>query len=214
MQIYWHGFSCVRIESTVGDKEATLVTDPYDFAETGVRFPRTLEPQVVALSHQDRARFPLDGFKSEPFLIADPGEYEVNGMFAFGVPLKVEGQNYPHELAYRFVVEGITVGFLGSLAHVPSADELGKLENIDILLLPVGGGGKLTAAQAVEVVTEIEPRMVIPLYHHIEGGKLSLDSVDLFCKELGAKRQDMNRLKIARKDLPADDLVITVLERA
>lgn len=214
MQIYWHGFSCIRIESSVGDKEATLVTDPYDFAETGVRFPRTLEPQVVVVSHQDRTRFPLDGFKAEPFLIADPGEFEVQGAFVFGLPLKGEGFAYPHELAYRFVIEGLNIGFLGSLAHVPPAEELGKLENIDILLLPVGGGGKLTAAQAVEVVNEVEPRIVIPLYHHIEGSKIVLDSVDLFCKELGAKRQDANRLKITRKDLPADELVVAVLERA
>ncbi|MBP7133998.1 MBL fold metallo-hydrolase [Patescibacteria group bacterium] len=214
MQIFWHGFSCVRIESSVGDKEASLVTDPYDIANTGVRFPRTLEPNVVVLSHQDRERFPLDVFKNKPFLIADPGEYEAQGMFVFGLPLKGPEQKYPFELAYRFVIEGVSIGFLGSTSRVPPAEELAKLDNIDILLLPVGGGDRLTAAQAVEVVNEIEPRIVIPLYHHIEGSKMALDSVDLFCKELGGKRQDANRLKISRKDLPADDIVISVLERA
>jgi L-ascorbate metabolism protein UlaG (beta-lactamase superfamily) len=214
MQIYWHGFSCIRIESSVGEKEATLVTDPYEFAETGVRFPRTLEPHVVVISHQDRKRFSLEEFKNEPFLVADPGEYEVQGTFVFGMTLPKPEQRYPYELAYRFVSEGISLGFLGSLDHVPPAEELGKLENIDILFLPVGGGGRLTAAQAVEVVNEIEPRMVVPLYYDIEGSKLKLDSVDLFCKALGAKRQDANRLKISRKDLPADDLIVTVLERA
>lgn len=214
MQIYWHGFSCIRIESSVGEKEATLVTDPYDFAETGVRFPRTLEPHVVVLSHQDKARFPLEDFKSKPFLVADPGEYEVQGTFVFGLTMPKPEQKHPFELAYRFVTEGISLGFLGSLDHVPPADELAKLENIDVLFLPVGGGGRLTAKQAAEVVNEVEPRMVVPLYYAIEGSKLPLDSVDLFCKEMGAKRQDMNRLKITRKDLPADELIVTVLERA
>jgi hypothetical protein len=42
----------------------------------------------------------------------------------------------------------------------------------------------------------------------------SLASVDAFCKEVGGKRQDGNKLKVSRKDLPAEELMIQVLERA
>jgi hypothetical protein len=89
------------------------------------------------------------------------------------------------------------------------------LENIDILLLPVGGGDRIKPKQAVEIMNMIEPRVVIPLYHHIEGLKNELGSAELFCKELGVcRRQDGNKLKIAKKDLPVDDVLIAVLERA
>lgn len=214
MQIFWHGFSCVRIETSHGDVQATLVTDPYD-NETGLRFPRTLAADVVALSHQQRTRFPMDALTSKPFVIADPGEYEVKGIFAYALALADEAHPWPHGLMYRFDLEGMSVGFLGGLDRALTDDELGKLDNIDILLLPVGGDDRISAKQAVATISAVEPRIVVPLYHHVDGVKQTLGTADAFCKELGAcQRQDANRLKISKKDLPAEDLLVAVLERA
>ncbi len=214
MQIFWHGFSCVRIESSHGDASATLVTDPFE-SEASVRFPRTLKPNVVVFSHQDRKRFPLDVFEEKPFLIADPGEYEIGGAFVHGVPWIEGGAKGPHPLLYRFEIEGISIGFLGGASKALSEETLGALEDIDVLILPVGGGEKLNSKQAAEIVREVEPRIVIPIHHHIDGIKEQLATAEQFCKEVGAaKRQDGNKLKLTRKDLPADDLVIAVLERA
>lgn len=215
MQIFWHGLSCVRIESSVGQTEATLVTDPYG-SDSGLRFPRTLKPDVVVLSHEDRKRFALDSFENEPFIVSEPGEYEVKGLFVFGTPLQNGNEKDGKQaLMYRLEIEGMSIGFLGGVTRVLNEQELGKLENIDILLLPVGGGDTLTAKQAIEIVNLVEPRIVIPLDHHVEGLKKERGTADAFCKELGVcKRQDANKLKITRKDLPAEDVIITVLERA
>jgi L-ascorbate metabolism protein UlaG (beta-lactamase superfamily) len=213
MQIFWHGFTCVRIEATHNDTAATLVTDPYA-SDSGLRFPRTLAPDVVALSHQDRKRFPLDQFTNQPFLIADPGEYEVKGIFAYAMPLPEKEAPSPHALAYRFEIEGMSVGFLGGMYRPLSEEELGRLENIDILLIPIGGR-TLTVKQAVEAIHVIEPRVVVPLDYHVEGVKEKLGTPDAFCKELGVcQRQNANKLKISKKDLPAEDLLVAVLERA
>lgn len=213
MQIFWHGFSSVRIESQHGDQQATLITDPFE-AELGLKFPRSLSPSVVALSHQQRERFPLNVFENKPFVMADPGEFEVDGVFAYVIPLADEQHPYPHTLMYRFEIEGMSVGFLGGADRSLTDAELGKLEDIDILLLPVGGDDRLSAKQAIETISAIEPRVVIPLYHHIEGVKKILGTADAFCKELGVcQRQDANRLKIARKDLPSEDLLVAVLEK-
>jgi hypothetical protein len=73
----------------------------------------------------------------------------------------------------------------------------------------------MDAKMAAEVIAEIEPRMVVPLSYDIPGIKAKLGNVENFCKQLGGcQRQDANRLKIAKKDLPADQLVVAVLERA
>lgn len=214
MQLYWHGFSCVRIESTSGGQEATLVTDPY-VSDLGLRFPRTLAPDMAVFSHQDTKRFPTDVFTNNPFMIADPGEYEMKGVFIYGFTFPNEGVSWPNPLAYRFEVEGMSIGFLSGLTTTPNEEQVGKLENIDILLLPVGGGDGFNAKQATEVIHEIEPRLVVPLGYHVDGVKENLGSVEAFCKELGSfQRQDANKLKILRKDLPSDTLVVSVLERA
>lgn len=213
MQIFWHGFSCIRIEATHGDQEASLVTDPYS-NETGLRFPKTLTPDVVALTHEDDKRFPMDAFSNDPFIIRTPGEFEVNGIFAYAIPLRGKDEKYPFNLMYRFQLEGMSVGFLGGLNRVLTDEEVSALGNIDILLIPVGGGDLLTAKQAVEIIKAVEPRMVVPLAYHTEGIKETLGTADAFCKELVCKRNDSNKLKITKKDLPVDDLVVTVLERA
>lgn len=214
MQIFWHGNTCVRIEAEHGDQKATLVTDPYG-SETGLRFPRTLAPDVVALSHEDLKRFPDDAFTNTPFLIHHPGEYEANGLFVFGISLATPEAPSPTNLIYRFEIEGMNIGFLGGLHRVLTESEIEKLGTIDILLLPVGGGELLDSKRAVEVMNAIEPRLVIPLAHQVEGLKQELGTADSFCKQVGVcTRTDGNKLKISRKDLPSDTLTVAVLERA
>lgn len=213
MHLYWHGLTSVRIESSLGDTSCTLLTDPYG-SEAGLRFPKTIEPNVLVLSYQDRKQFALDALKNKPFLIADPGEYEVQGVFVFGTPLQAEGAKAPFPLLYRFEIEGMSIGFLGGINQVPTEELLGRLENIDILLLPVGGGPYLDPMKAKEIVLELEPRIVVPLGFATDGCTLPLAAADMFCKEVGGMRQDGNKLKIARKDLPAEQLVVFVPERA
>ncbi len=214
MQIYWHGLTCVRIEAETRAGTISVVTDPYD-NETGLRFPRTLQPDIVVLSHQNKKQFSLDAFENKPFLINDPGEYEVKGVFVYGIPVANEDGSHPHGVMYRFNVEGMFIGFFGGLNRVPTEKEIALLENIDILLLPVGGNGQLDSKQAIDTITRIEPRMVIPLGHYTDGMKENASSVDVFCQAMGAcKRNDVNKLKISKKDLPADETIITVIERA
>jgi len=213
MQIFWHGFTCVRIEASYGDTESTLVTDPYE-SDRGLRFPRTLKPDIVALSRRAPKDFKLDAFQSEPFVISTPGEFEVQGIFVYAIPTEKKDEQDLGKILYRFEAEDISVGFIGDMHRVLTEGEIESLGNIDILLLPVGGGDYMTANQASETIQLVEPRMVIPLAHHVKGVKEKLTTADNFCKELVCERQDANKLKIKKKDLPADEMVVTVLERA
>ena len=214
MQIFWHGLSSVRIEAKQADTEVTLLTDPYS-NDTGLRFPRTVEPDVLVLSHQNRKLFNLEGAGGSPFIVSDPGEYEVKEMFVHGIQDRNADKETLRPLIYRFSCEGISLAFLGQLKRKPTDDEIEQLGDIDILMLPVGGGSVMDAKMAADVITTIEPRLVIPLSYGVPGLKESLGGVDAFIKNLGAtKRQDASKLKIAKKDLPADDMIITVLERA
>jgi L-ascorbate metabolism protein UlaG (beta-lactamase superfamily) len=213
MQIFWHGLSSVRIEAKQGETEVTLLTDPYP-NESGLRFPRTIEPHLLVLSHQDSKRFNLEGAVGSPFQIQDPGEYEVKGMFVRGIQDAAAEKDELRNVIYRFDAEGISLAFLGQLKRQLTADEVDQLGDIDILLLPVGGGDALDAKAAAEVVSVVEPRVVIPLYFDTPGLKEKLGTVDAFCKQLVCKRQDGSKYKVSKKDLPADDMTIVVLERA
>ncbi len=215
MQLYWHGYSSIRIEAKSGDAEVTLLTDPYQ-SESALRFPKTVNPDILVLSHQDRSRFNLEAVDKQPFTISDPGEYEVKGGFVQGLQdLTADPDGLQRPLIYRFVIEGMSIGFLGQLKRELTDKEVELLGDIDILLLPVGGGEVMDPKTAGKVLSVVEPRMAVPLHFDIPGIKTKLESADSFCKALGAcKRQDANKLKITRKDLPQDELVVTVLERA
>jgi hypothetical protein len=214
MQIFWHGYTSVRLEAKTGDTECTVLTDPFE-NETSLRFPRTLQPDVTVLSHQDRSRFNLEPIQGTPFIVSDPGEYEVKGVFVNGIQDKQKDPGKERAVIYRISAEGMNVGFLGSLKRAPTEEELAALGNIDILLVAVGGGDGMDAKTAAEIIAEMEPRVVVPLGYDIPGIKAKLGSVDAFCQQLGScQRENATRLKITKKDLPADNLMVAVLERA
>lgn len=213
MQIFWQGYTSIRIETKQGEKAGELVTDPFE-NESAIRFPRTVEPDVLLLSHQERNDFNIEGVAGKPFIISDPGEYEVRGIFVNGIQDPVADSGMKRPVIYRIEAEDMSVGFLGKLKRKLTDAELEHLGNIDILILPVGGGDAMDGKTAAAVVNVIEPRIVVPINYQISGIKTKLDGVEAFCKAVGGKRQDANRLKVSKKELPADDTQIMVIERS
>jgi L-ascorbate metabolism protein UlaG (beta-lactamase superfamily) len=214
MHIFWHGYSSVGIESKNGETGCLLVTDPF-LNEAAIRFPRTLEPDALVLSHQDRSRFNVEGVGGSPFIISDPGEYEVRGVFIQGIQDGTADEGEKRPLVYRIVSEGMNLAVLGSLGRMPTNEEIERLGSVDILLVPVGGGGVLEAKQASELIATFEPRMVVPLSYAVPGLKQQLGSVDAFVKAVGGcERENMPKLKLSKKDLPAEQCTIAVLERS
>lgn len=216
MQINWHGLSCFEMTAASVEGEVKIVTDPYA-NETGLRFPRTLEAQVVLVSHNEIDANNLSAIAGSPYVIDMPGEFEVRGVFFFGMsaPLNREekGKHIVNHL-FRIEVEGMHIAHLGAIDRVLTDEELQGLENIDILMVPVGGGRVLSPKLAAEVIAQIEPRVVIPMTFDISNLKEKLESIDVFCKELGAcRREEMNKYKVSRKDLPEEDMLIVTLTR-
>jgi len=113
---------------------------------------------------------------------------------------------------YLFDYDGITVAHLGDLQQVPSQAEIEALGSVNVALIPVGGGGGLNAAKAAEVVSLLEPNLVIPMHFATPETKLSLDSLNKFIKEMGlSKQQAQPSLKVSRSGLP-DETRVVVLE--
>lgn len=215
MQLFWHGYSSIHIDAKIGDAEVTLLTDPFE-SEASIRFPRTIAPDILVLSHQDQKRFNVHGAQGSPSIILNPGEYEVKGVFVTGIQDSASepGESMRHVI-YRFLVEDLSIGFLGQLARPLTDREIEALESIDILLIPIGGGTVMDAKLASKTISDIEPRIVVPLFYEIPGIKTKLASVDTFCKALGVcKRQNVNKLNLTKKNLPTEDMLVMVLERA
>ncbi len=214
MQISWNGLGSFVLQGKPISGEVALVTDPYQNS-VGLRFPRTLSAAIVVESHKsdvaNNAEAVSGEDKKKPFLITHAGEYEVQGIFVTGISApKKDGTDHT---IYRIRLEDIVVGFLGAIDRKLTDKEIEALGDIDILILPVGGGEVLDKDKAAEVVAQVEPRMVIPAYYHVTGLKKKLSDVEGFCKEISCPREDVNKLKVTRNDLPDEDVVVQVLSR-
>lgn len=121
-----------------------------------------------------------------------PGEYEV-----LGVQMEiVDGMT-------EVFAEGICLGLMPK-AKLLSDTELEKLNGIDILLIGVGGGEFTETKAALQVVAQIEPSIVIPIYEKEE-------ALAEFVKEEGGSQEGKDELKISKLDLNLEERQLVVL---
>lgn len=213
MEITWFGHSCFRLMER---GLASVVTDPYD---DSLGYPSLkLKGDIVTVSHAAPGHSHLDAVKGEKRALTGPGEYEIGGVFITGIPTrrsevgdKKKGKSAEAKTntVYVFDYDGFTVCHLGDLDHVPTQSQIEALGAVDVALVPVGGGGGLNAAQAAEVVSLIEPSLVVPMHYRTGGGSSSLDSVDKFLKEMGLSAVKTEPLlKVSKSGLPDETHVI------
>ncbi len=210
MEIVWYGMSCFRLSER---GLATIVTDPYD-SSVGLPAPK-LKADIVTVSHDSPGHNNLKAVKGERRAITGPGEYELGGVFVTGIRMEgkeaaKKGGAKPNTL-YMFDFEGLTVAHLGDLAYVPTQSEIENLGAVNVLLLPVGGGGALNASQAAEVVSLIEPSVVIPMHYKTGQEEAKLGPVSRFLSEMGInKAEPVPALKVSRGSLPDETQVVVL----
>lgn len=215
MEITWFGHSCFRLMER---GLASVVTDPYD--DSLGYPPLKLKADIVTVSHPAPGHAHVEAVKGEKRALTGPGEYEIGGVFITGIPSsRGEGDKKRNKVAeantntiFVFDYDGLSVCHLGDLDHVPTQSQIEALGAVNVALVPVGGGGGLNAAQAAEVISLIEPSLVVPMHYRTEAGSSSLDPVSKFLKEMGlgsVKTEPL--LKLSKSSLP-DETHVVLLE--
>lgn len=211
MDISWYGLSCFRIR----ESGVTVICDPYDKKTSGLSLPR-IKADIVTISHDRPGHNHAEGVGGDPKVLNGPGEYEVKNVVITGMTTyhKANGHDLPERnVAYFFDFDGFTVGHLGDLGQIPQQRQVEDLGEIDVLLVPVSGHNTLDAARITEVISLLEPKIVVPMhYRHpglAKGLAESLEPVDKFLKELGITEPDTeSTLKLTKTGLPEETQVI------
>jgi L-ascorbate metabolism protein UlaG (beta-lactamase superfamily) len=204
MEITWYGHSCFRMNER---GTLTVVTDPFGGSDA----PSGLKADVITISRDDTGHNNISAVsgaqRGDVRQIVGPGEYELGGVFITGVAMKPEKGKEGHPCTvYAFNFDGMSVVHLGSLSFVPSQQQIELLETVDVLLVPISGSDELTASQAQEVISMIEPSVVVPMSH----GK-GKDAINKFLKEMGlAGAKGVESLKLSKRDLPEDTTVMVL----
>jgi|WetSurMetagenome_2_1015567.scaffolds.fasta_scaffold01539_10 L-ascorbate metabolism protein UlaG (beta-lactamase superfamily) len=216
MMISYLGHSCFKLQDKLGPEGVTLVTDPFG-KDLGLKVPN-FEADIVTVSHQHFDHNNSAALRGEPFVIDTPGEYDVKGVMVQGIETFHDNKNGAERgenIVYRIEMDDLTLVHLGDLGHILTDEQLEQLDKIDVLFIPVGGKFTLDAKLAVEVIGQLEPRIVIPMHYKLPGSKeTELDAVEKFIKELGVEPKKEEKLKISKKDLPVEGMELVILSIA
>ena len=211
MEIVWYGHSCFRLTER---NMATVVTDPYDNKSVGY-FPLKLKADIVTISHDAPGHNNSEAVKGTSHVISGPGEFEIGGVFITGVQtdsgVGKKTKDQTRNTLYVFDYDGLTVAHLGDLKQAPPQTEIEALGTVNVALVPVGGGGGLNAAKAAEVISLIEPNIVVPMHYGTSDVKVSLESLNKFIKEMGlSKPEAQPSIKVTRSSLPEETHVVVL----
>jgi L-ascorbate metabolism protein UlaG (beta-lactamase superfamily) len=208
MEIDWFGHACFRLRG----REGTVIVDPYG-KDIGLSFARP-RGDIVTISHAHPGHSFAAGVKGDPKIIDGPGEYEIKNIFVTGVPTahdKKGGKERGVNTVYVFDIDGLTICHLGDLGHVPTQPQIEALGNVNVLLVPVGGVSTIHAGEAAEIVSMLEPQIVIPMHFAHADLKFKLDSPLKFFKEMGIKAPNaVASLKVTKDNLPSETQVVVL----
>jgi len=203
MHISWLGFSCFKIQT----KESIIITDPYN-DNSGWKMPKLKADIVLVSDRKNELVNNVERLSGEHLLINQAGEYEIKQNLFYAIPAGEADQN--KNLIFHLSSEGMTIGFLGLLNHSLSNEQLETMEGADILFLPVSS---LTSERRTKIISQIEPRIVIPMYYKLPKIKMKLEAVETFAKEMGQKKIEyLDKIVLKQKDLPQEETRIIFLK--
>ncbi|HEX2912791.1 MAG TPA: MBL fold metallo-hydrolase [Chloroflexia bacterium] len=205
-EITWLGHSCFRLRA----REATIVTDPY-YKRLGYDYGKP-RADIVTISRPGEAYNFVEAVKGEPKVLRGPGEYEINDVFITGISTyadAVNGKQRGKNTIYIFELEGMVFCHLGAIGHPPTSEQREQMSNVDVLMIPVGGHVTIDATHASDVISTIEPHVVIPMHYKTDLLDQDLDGIEKFAKEMGISDiTPQERLNLRPSDLPEGTKVV------
>ena len=209
MDVTWLGQSCFRLRG----RNAAVVTDPYPPA-LGPRLK--LDGNLVTVSHPHENHSHVQSVK-DAYVIEGPGEYEVAGVTVRGLPTfhdNQQGAEHGRNTVYVIEVDDVRVCHLGDLGHTLDDRALEAIGNVDVLLVPVGGGRTLDGARAAEVVRQVEPRYVVPMHYGHPALRTDLAPVERFLNEMGVPETEaQTKLSVQGSSADAETKVVVLEPR-
>lgn len=211
MVISYEGAEFVKI--THGD--FTLALNPVSKASSLKASSFGADVCVISVNHPD-----MNGAETvsrgdmEPFVINGPGEYEIDGFFIEGFSSKTwyDGAERFNTI-YKMEIDGMIIVFLGALGEEDISNEAKEaIADVDILFVPIGGDGVLSAEAAYKLAVKREPKVIIPIHFGSVGEK---DALKLFLKEGSAEdTTPVDKVTLKQKDLIGKQGEIIVLTPA
>lgn len=209
MKITWLGHSAFKVEG----KEISIVHDPFKNI-LGYKLPTNLLADVVLSSHSHSDHSNVAGVNGEFKLINQVGDCTVGDIDIKGIHSfhdNQEGQKKGNNIIFTYTLDGIKIAHLGDLGHVLSTEQVELLRDIDVLLVPCGGGFTIGSDDAVTVIDQVNPKIVIPMHYRTPAlfiFKYKFEKVDNLLDKLNYKVEYQKTLELNTETLENQKRVI------
>lgn len=206
-EIQYLGHSCFRLRG----RDGIVLCDPYD-TSVGLDIGRPTA-HIVTISHDHPGHNNASSVRSlreNIFIIDGPGEYEVKGIMITGVRTyhdNVKGETHGFNTIYSIHLDDVVFCHLGDLGHELNQQQLEDIGNVDVLFVPVGGDTTVDPSEATGLISQIEPRIVIPMHYAMDQLSLvrELAPLEKFTLEMGLKDSEPHeKLSISTSSLPPE----------
>jgi L-ascorbate metabolism protein UlaG (beta-lactamase superfamily) len=215
MNIFWYGQSFFELVANIEKNQVKIVIDPFS-KDLGLRVPK-LESDILLISHQHFDHNNKEAISGNYFLIDRPGEYEVKGVYIKAIPSfhdNVKGKERGENLIFLIEAEDLRVCHLGDIGQKELENgQIEEIGEVDILMIPVGGVYTISFKEAIKIMSQIEPKITIPMHFALPKLKVKLDSVEKFLKSLGIKSiKAEKKLSVKKESLSPEEAKIVLLE--
>jgi L-ascorbate metabolism protein UlaG (beta-lactamase superfamily) len=208
LTIRWHGQSFFEIVSSQGTR---VVIDPHAIEQFG---RQSVPADLVVCSHLHSDHTRLDVVEGKPKVLFgvkdEKGDFKKFAWTQFDEKFKdvhlysvgtyhddMQGMRRGLNSVTVLEVDGYRVVHLGDLGHKLSDNQLKRIGQVDVLMIPVGGVYTLNGSEAKEVVEQIKPRFcILPMHYGIKGQYEDLLTADEFLDEQDNVRKGLIELTL------------------
>lgn len=218
ISVTWLGQACVVVSQQAKDSKelVRLVMDPYS-KEVGFTLPK-VEAAVVTISHNHSDHNNVAGVAGKPFVIREAGEYEVAGFSIEAIPSfhdAAQGKERGANLIVRAQTPEVSFVHFGDFGQDElTLEQIEAIGDVDVAFIPVGGTFTVDGAGAAKIISQLEPKVVVPIHYKIEG--IAIDALagpEHFFSALGQKPLALEgEWKIKATDLPSEGTRVVQLQ--
>jgi len=217
VDIWWLGQACFRVKG----KNVSVVFDPYDSGFTGLTKLK-VEGDIVCVSHSHQDHNFVEAVSTseggQPFVISGPGEYEKSGVNIVGISGFHDdqaGSQRGKNTIYNMAVEGVNIVHMGDFGQKKlTQEQVEQLSNCDVLLIPVGSIYTISGREAPDIISQIEPKIIVPMHYKIDGLKFDLEPVNVFLSAMGKEGlEPQTKLSVSHERLPAEPEVVLLAKQ-
>jgi L-ascorbate metabolism protein UlaG (beta-lactamase superfamily) len=150
-------------------------------------------------------------------LVSGPGEYETKGVFIQGISAFHDnslGKERGQTTIFVIEAEELRICHLGDLGQKElNSEQMEKIGEVDVLMIPVGGAYTIDAKDTVKIMSQIEPKIIIPMHYSLPKLKVKLDDLDKFLKTMGIRKiEPVPKLTVKKKDISEEEVKIVALK--